>query len=34
VDFVEEFPMTGSGKIQKFKLREDAVERYDLVETA
>jgi len=34
VDFVEEFPMTGSGKIQKFKLREDAVERYDLIETA
>ncbi len=34
VDFVEEFPMTASGKIQKFKLRESAVERYDLVETA
>ncbi len=34
VDFVEEFPMTGSGKIQKFKLREAAVERHDLVETA
>ncbi len=33
VDFVEEFPMTGSGKIQKFKLREAAIERYDLVET-
>jgi fatty-acyl-CoA synthase len=34
VDFVEEFPMTASGKIQKFKLREAAVERHDLVETA
>jgi fatty-acyl-CoA synthase len=33
-DFVEEFPMTGSGKIQRFKLREDAVERHDFVETA
>jgi acyl-CoA synthetase (AMP-forming)/AMP-acid ligase II len=33
IDFVEEYPMTGSGKIQKFKLREDAVERYDLLET-
>ncbi len=33
VDFVEEFPMTASGKIQKFKLREAAVERHDL-ETA
>jgi len=34
VDFVEEFPMTASGKIQKFKLREAAVERHNLVETA
>jgi fatty-acyl-CoA synthase len=39
VDFVEEYPMTASGKIQKYKLREAAVERYDLgnaagVETA
>ncbi len=33
VDFVEEYPMTASGKIQKYKLREDAVERHDL-ETA
>ena len=33
VDFVEEFPMTGSGKIQKYKLRQAAVQRYDLVET-
>ncbi len=30
VDFVEEYPMTASGKIQKYKLRESAVERYDL----
>lgn len=37
--FVEEFPMTASGKIQKYKLREDAIEKLDLhsaanVETA
>jgi fatty-acyl-CoA synthase len=30
VDFVEEYPMTASGKIQKYKLREAAVERYSL----
>jgi fatty-acyl-CoA synthase len=34
VDFVEEFPMTASGKIQKYKLRKAAVERHGLVETA
>ena len=34
VDFVEEYPMTASGKIQKYKLRESAVERHKLVETA
>ena len=39
VDFVEEYPMTASGKIQKYRLREAAVERYGLqaaagVETA
>src|SRR5215213_6347002 len=28
VDFVEGYPMTASGKIQKYKLREAAVERY------
>jgi fatty-acyl-CoA synthase len=33
MDFVEEYPMTASGKIQKYKLREDAVERHGL-ETA
>jgi fatty-acyl-CoA synthase len=30
VDFVEQYPMTASGKIQKYKLREAAVERYNL----
>jgi fatty-acyl-CoA synthase len=30
VDFVEEYPMTASGKIQKYKLRDAAVERYGL----
>ncbi len=30
VDFVEEYPMTASGKIQKYKLRERAVERHGL----
>ena len=34
VEFVEEYPMTASGKIQKYKLRESTVERHDLVETA
>ncbi len=34
VDFVEEYPMTASGKIQKFKLREATVERHNLIETA
>src|SRR3712207_5052260 len=39
VDFVEEYPITASGKIQKYKLREAAIERYGLqkatgVETA
>ncbi len=34
VDFVEEYPMTASGKIQKYKLRETAVERYGLREAA
>ncbi len=30
VDFVEEYPMTASGKIQKYKLREAAVDRHEL----
>ena len=34
VDFVMEYPMTASGKIQKYKLREAAVERYGLQEAA
>jgi fatty-acyl-CoA synthase len=34
VDFVEEYPMTASGKIQKYKLREAAVERHGLKEAA
>jgi fatty-acyl-CoA synthase len=34
VDFVEEYPMTASGKIQKYKLREAAVERHGLQEAA
>ena len=34
VDFVEEYPMTASGKIQKYKLREAAVERHGLGEAA
>ncbi len=34
VDFVEEYPMTASGKIQKYKLREAAVDRYGLGDAA
>jgi fatty-acyl-CoA synthase len=30
VEFVEDYPMTASGKIQKYKLREAAIERYGL----
>jgi len=30
VEFVNEYPMTASGKIQKFKLRERAIEKYSL----
>ena len=30
VEFVDEFPMTASGKIQKFKLREWAIEKLNL----
>jgi fatty-acyl-CoA synthase len=30
VDFVEGYPMTASGKIQKYKLRDAAVDRYGL----
>ncbi len=34
VEFVTEFPLTASGKIQKFKLREMAVEKYNLQDAA
>ncbi|MGF1472886.1 MAG: AMP-binding protein [Rubrobacteraceae bacterium] len=34
VDFVDEYPMTASGKIQKYKLREDAIERHGLQDVA
>jgi fatty-acyl-CoA synthase len=38
VERIDEFPMTVTGKVQKFKLRDEAIERFDLadavVETA
>lgn len=34
VDFMDSFPMTASGKIQKFKLRESAIEKFNLQEAA
>ena len=34
VKFVDEFPMTVTGKVQKFKLREAAVEELGLAEVA
>ena len=34
VDFVDAYPMTASGKIQKYKLAESAAERYGLLENA
>ena len=34
VDFVEEYPLTASGKIQKYKLRESTAKRYGLVENS
>lgn len=34
VAFIDAFPMTASGKIQKYKLREMAVERYNLKDAA
>jgi fatty-acyl-CoA synthase len=30
VDFVDGFPMNAAGKILKYKMREDAVEKYGL----
>jgi len=32
--FVDSFPMTASGKIQKYKLVEAAIEKFDLKEAA
>ncbi len=34
VDFMDRFPMTASGKIQKFKLRDAAIEKYNLQDAA
>ena len=34
VDFVEDFPMNAAGKILKYKMREDAVEKYGLHKAA
>jgi fatty-acyl-CoA synthase len=34
VKFVDEYPMTASGKIQKFKLREMAISELSLEEAA
>lgn len=34
VFFVEEFPLTASGKVQKYKLREDAAKRVEKLEEA
>ncbi|MEB1808775.1 MAG: AMP-binding protein [Bacillaceae bacterium] len=34
IEFVSEYPMTASGKIQKFKLREIAMDRFNLTESA
>ena len=30
VEIVDQFPLTGSGKVQKFKQKAYAVEKYDL----
>jgi fatty-acyl-CoA synthase len=32
VEFVEDFPMTGSGKVRKFELREGAIKKLGLRE--
>jgi fatty-acyl-CoA synthase len=34
VEVVESFPLTGSGKVQKFKQRAYAIEKYGLKEPA
>ncbi|HHY20689.1 MAG TPA: AMP-binding protein, partial [Bacilli bacterium] len=33
IEFVDQYPMTASGKIQKFKLREIALDRFSLSES-
>ena len=30
IDFVDSFPMNVAGKILKYKMREDAIEKYNL----
>ncbi|WP_119068398.1 AMP-binding protein [Rubrobacter indicoceani] len=34
IDFVEDYPMTASGKIQKYKLRDSAIEKFGLQRAA
>ena len=34
VEFVDSFPMNAAGKIQKFKMREQAIKKYGLEEVA
>jgi fatty-acyl-CoA synthase len=34
VVFADEFPMTVTGKVQKFKMREDSIERFGLGQAA
>jgi fatty-acyl-CoA synthase len=31
IEFVEGFPMNAAGKVLKYKMREDAAKRYNLV---
>jgi fatty-acyl-CoA synthase len=34
IDFVDSFPMNAAGKILKYKMREDAVKKYNLSKAA
>ena len=34
IDFMEEFPMNAAGKILKYKMREQAIERHGLGDAA
>ncbi len=34
IDFVDAFPMNAAGKILKYKMREDAIEKYGLQSAA